>query len=203
MKPDYIQQTKKPTDWKSNYKNYFVRNSKGKHVNVGPSKKWAKGIAKDVVPTWIKNTFYTNYPKPAPPPFKKDKYLSVTIKTFAPDFVPNAYYEKIENVTAPPFERGKYWELLDKMILPEWKDNYYYKIVYDNYQDLAAKGVEKFRELLDGDEISINLKNSIDYDIGDIVGATDTYTGISVMKKVTKKIVTIKNNEINTSYEIG
>ena len=89
------------------------------------------------------------------------------------------------------------------MILPEWKDNYYYKIVYDNYQDLAAKGVEKFRELLDGDEISINLKNSIDYDIGDIVGATDTYTGISVMKKVTKKIVTIKNNEINTSYEIG
>ncbi len=203
MKPDYIQQTKKPTDWKSNYKNYFVRNSKGKHVNVGPSKKWAKGIAKDVVPTWIKNTFYTNYPKPAPPPFKKDKYLSVTIKTFAPDFVPNAYYEKIENVAAPPFEKGKYWELLDKMILPEWKDNYYYKIVYDNYQDLAAKGVEKFRELLDGDEISINLKNSIDYDIGDIVGATDAYTGISVIKKVTKKIVTIKNNEINTSYEIG
>ena len=58
MKPDYVQQTKKPTDWKSNYKNYFVRNSKGKHVNVGPSKTWEKGIAKDVVPTWIKKIIH-------------------------------------------------------------------------------------------------------------------------------------------------
>lgn len=196
-------QTKKPTDWKDNYKNYFIRNNKGDYVKVGPSKVWKNGIAKDVVPKWRKNTFYTDVTKTVAPKFEPKKYYKQNETIKCPDFQVGKYYEKIEHVTAPPFEKGKYWELLDKMILPEWKDNYYYKIVYDNYQDLAAKGVEKFRELLDGDEISINLKNSIDYDIGDIVGATDTYTGISVMKKVTKKIVTIKNNEINTSYEIG
>lgn len=200
--PDYKPQTKEPTDWKNNYKNYYIK-KKRNYVNVGPSKAWKDGVVKDVVPKWQKNTFYTYDSKTVAPQFVKNKYYKKIPNTRRPDFQVGKYYEKIENVTAPPFERGKYWELLDKMILPEWKDNYYYKIVYDNYQDLAAKGVEKFRELLDGDEISINLKNSIDYDIGDIVGATDTYTGISVMKKVTKKIVTIKNNEINTSYEIG
>ncbi len=196
-------QTKKPTDWKDNYKNYFIRNNKGDYVKVGPSKTWKNGVAKDVVPKWRKNTFYTDVTKTVAPKFEPKKYYKQNETIKCPDFQVGKYYEKIENVTAPPFEKGKYWELLDKIILPEWKDNYYYKIVYDNYQDLVAKGVEKFRELLDGDEFSINLKNSIDYDIGDIVGATDTYTGISVMKKVTKKIVTIKNNEINTSYEIG
>lgn len=203
IKPKCEPQRNKPTDWENNYKNYYILNSKGNKVKVGPSKVWRNGVAKDVVPKWRKNTFYTDVTKTVAPKFEPKKYYKQNETIKCPDFQVGKYYEKIEHVTAPPFEKGKYWELLDKMILPEWKDNYYYKIVYDNYQDLAAKGVEKFRELLDGDEISINLKNSIDYDIGDIVGATDTYTGISVMKKVTKKIVTIKNNEINTSYEIG
>lgn len=200
--PDYKPQTRKPTDWKDNYKNYYLKKRKD-YVNVGPSKTWKNGVAKDVVPKWQKNTFYTKVTQTAAPKFELKKYYKKIQKTKRPNFQVGKYYEKAENVTVPPFEHGKYWELLDKMILPEWKENYYYKIVYDNYHDLAVKGVEKFRELLDGDEISIHLKNSIDYDIGDIVGATDTYTGISVIKKITKKIVTINNNEMNTSYEIG
>lgn len=199
----YKPQTKKPTDWKNNYKSYYFRKGKDDYVNVGPSKIWKDGVAKDVVPKWQKNTFYTYDPETVAPQFVKNKYYKKIPNIRRPDFQVGKYYKKIENVTVPPFEKGKYWKLLDKIILPEWKENYYYEIVYDNYQDLAAKGVEKFRELLDGDEININLKNTIDYDIGDVVGATDTYTGISVIKKITKKIVTIKNNEINTSYEIG
>ena len=39
--------------------------------------------------------------------------------------------------------------------------------------------------------------------IGDIVGAKENVTGISVWQPITKKIIKIINGKINIDYEVG
>ena len=39
------------------------------------------------------------------------------------------------------------------------------------------------------------------FDVGDVVGAVDTVTGISVSVPITKKIVSIRNDYMSVSYE--
>lgn len=81
--------------------------------------------------------------------------------------------------------------------------------VYDNSgadsDKLEQDGIKRFQELLDCDkaEISIGESDEFTYDIGDIVGASELRSGISVSTAVTQKIVKIKNGVISTDYKIG
>ena len=80
----------------------------------------------------------------------------------------------------------------------------YYNKVTDNYYSLVEKGKEKIKELQNSDEITIDIKSSkYDYDIGDIIGATDNNTGISIQKPILKKIIRIHKNNINIEYEVN
>ena len=79
--------------------------------------------------------------------------------------------------------------------------------VYDNSnsEDLRSDGIKKLEELRDNDkaEMDLNESESPEYDIGDIVGAMDVKSGVSVASAVSQKIVRINNGAINTEYKTG
>lgn len=82
-----------------------------------------------------------------------------------------------------------------------------YTAVYDyssvgSEDDLVAGGTERFRELLQQDQLDVNFPESDDiYSVGDIVGATDNVTGISIAVPVTKKIVKIEGDLVSVAIE--
>lgn len=82
-----------------------------------------------------------------------------------------------------------------------------YTAVYDyssveSEEDLISGGTERFRELLQQDQLDVNFPESDDiYDVGDIVGATDNVTGISIAVPVTKKIVKIEGDLVSVAIE--
>lgn len=83
-----------------------------------------------------------------------------------------------------------------------------YEAVFDfpnaeSEEDLITYGTERFEELLQQDKLSVSFTDEADdnYEIGDIVGATENTTGISVAVPITKKIVSIKSGELSVSYQ--
>ena len=71
-------------------------------------------------------------------------------------------------------------------------------------EDLKNSGIEELKSLWQPDEILIDFDNTSDScDVGDIVGAVDEITGVSVTSEITKKIVTIKNGQATISYKVG
>lgn len=82
-----------------------------------------------------------------------------------------------------------------------------YAAVYDypsaeSTQKLIEDGASRLAELQKQDDLSVSL-NEAEYafDVGDIVSAIDTVTGISVSVPITKKIVSIRNGYMSVSYE--
>ena len=77
-----------------------------------------------------------------------------------------------------------------------------YTAVYDyssveSEEELISSGTDELKALWSQDSLSIDFDETMDaYDIGDIVGATENVTGVSVASVITKKIVTIKNGQI-------
>ena len=74
-----------------------------------------------------------------------------------------------------------------------------------NSEDLRTDGVKKFAELRNNDKAEIDLSevDGLAYDIGDIVGAKEYKSGVSVSAVVTQKIVKINNGVVSTEYKIG
>lgn len=77
-----------------------------------------------------------------------------------------------------------------------------YVAVYDyssaeDEADLVSSGTERLKELMQQDDLSVDVNDVDDpYDVGDLVGATDSITNISITVPVNKKIVTIKNGVV-------
>lgn len=74
-----------------------------------------------------------------------------------------------------------------------------------NSEDLRSDGIARFNELrnIDKAEIALLETEGLLYDIGDIVGASEFKSGITVAEAVTQKIVKIKNGVVSTEYKIG
>lgn len=74
-----------------------------------------------------------------------------------------------------------------------------------NSEDLRQDGISHFKSLRNNDKAEFSLKeaNAIPYDIGDIVGASEIRTGITVTAVVKQKIIKIKNGVISTEYKTG
>jgi hypothetical protein len=80
----------------------------------------------------------------------------------------------------------------------------YENSVVESLEELESRGVDRFKELALADEVEVALDESDDqYEIQDIVGATDNITGLTVSAEITKKIVTIDNGQITISYKVG
>lgn len=175
----YRMQTRKPTDWSSNYKNYYKRKKKGGFEKIDSKK----------VPKWTAKKYYTRYTYYVTPKFISDKYYRKKITTSVPSFTSNKYYEKTEIENTPHFMHGEH----------------YYKVL-DHYAVMVQDAIKKIEEnSLNCDEIDIDLSSTgQEYDIGDIVGATESVTGISVFQSVKKKIVKITEEENPViTYEVG
>ena len=84
-------------------------------------------------------------------------------------------------------------------------DEYADKYDNSNTEDLRSDGIKHFKELLavDKAELSLNESESRVYDIGDLVGASDIQSGVSVSAAVTQKIVKINNGAVSTEYKTG
>lgn len=71
-------------------------------------------------------------------------------------------------------------------------------------EELENGGKEVIEKSWNSDSVNINFTNTTSvYDIGDIVGAKENVTGISIVQKIIKKIVTLKNERATISYKVG
>lgn len=81
--------------------------------------------------------------------------------------------------------------------------------VYDNssaesLEDLENGGIDRLKELALADEVDAALdEDGNQYEVQDLVGATDNIIGLTVAAEITKKIITIENGEITISYKVG
>lgn len=70
--------------------------------------------------------------------------------------------------------------------------------------ELKDGGKELIRNSWNQDKVQFSFNSNDEvYDIGDVVGALERITNISVSAEITKKIVTIKNNQTTISYKVG
>ncbi len=88
--------------------------------------------------------------------------------------------------------------------LEEYSDTYE-NTSAETRAELIEDGKDKLQKLrdLDSAEISINEDAEKVFDIGDIVGATETRTGVRVSTAVAQKIVRIKNGAVSIEYQAG
>ncbi len=198
QKYKYEMQTQKPSDWSTNFKNYFVRNPKKSGFlpveEIDSNKK--------KVPTWQVGRYYTKKSYTVALVWSKNTYYTQKKESKVPTWVTGTYYTKVI-VNVPAWKAATYYEKKTKTILPEWMTNTYYEKKIDSYAELVQAGIEKLQQSYHCDSISITLDLQGNYDIGDIVGATDAVTGIAVWQPIVKKIVTIKENIENIQYEVG
>ena len=82
-----------------------------------------------------------------------------------------------------------------------------YTAVYDysNAEDTAELikgGTERLKELLQQDDLTVDV-NEVDdpYDVGDIVGASDDVSGLTISVPVTKKIIRVQNGIMSVDLE--
>ena len=75
----------------------------------------------------------------------------------------------------------------------------------ESSEDLRKSGIERLKELRATDvaDISIIESDGITFDVGDIVGAKEYRSGISVAATVSQKIVKINNGAVRTEYKTG
>jgi hypothetical protein len=82
--------------------------------------------------------------------------------------------------------------------------------VYDNsnvatVDELKRNGIKRLKELWAADTAELNVleQGDIVFDIGDIIGATEVRSGVSVSATVLKKIVKIENGAVRIEYKTG
>lgn len=80
--------------------------------------------------------------------------------------------------------------------------------VYDNsnvatVDELKSGGIKRLKELWSSDsaEMDVLEQDDLVYDIGDIIGATDVKSGITIVESVKQKIVRIDSGKISTEYK--
>jgi hypothetical protein len=85
-----------------------------------------------------------------------------------------------------------------------------YAEVYDyssaeSLEELTKSGISKLEEYQQEGSASgtLTADEGVEYDVGDLMGATEQLTGMSISAEITKKIVNISNGEITISYKIG
>lgn len=111
--------------------------------------------------------------------------------------------------------------LADRMVLHLYVDQfgrigstqYYFGLeeiteIYDyssaaSLEELRENGVKQLEDLRNNDkvELTTNEGSGLEYDIGDIIGGTDTTTGNTASAVVTQKIVTINNGVVSINYK--
>lgn len=80
--------------------------------------------------------------------------------------------------------------------------------VYENanaesLEDLERGGIDRLKELALADEINASLDEDRNYDVQDLICATDNITGLSTTAQIVKKIVVVERDAVTITYETG
>lgn len=193
----YVVQTQRPTDWNTNFTSYFKKKKiSGYEAVVGTGKDKKKA------PAWGAKKYFTKVSYQVAPAWKETKRYTFVQKTAAPTWKEGTYYTK--NVqTVPAWAEDTYYTKTNELFIPEFEAGAVYERRIDNYEKLVEGGLEKLTESYDCDKIAIALDPDEEYDIGDVVGASENITGITVWQPITKKIVKIEGTKQEISYQIG
>ena len=192
----YVVLTMEPTDWKDNWRNYYVYN-----VYLGEEYGTAYVKLGDLVSRLspdLQQVFNI-----IPWPFQPKNIYAKQAYDVAPKWKAETYYTQYADTHAPAWEASKFYSVTDTIVKPPFKKYGIYEKKLDHFADMVAGGLEILKNSYNCDSISIDLDLEGVYDIGDIVGATETVTGLSVWQPISKKIVTIKNGQITISYKVG
>lgn len=74
----------------------------------------------------------------------------------------------------------------------------------ESSEELESSGIQTLKDLWNMDSIETDFDlDSKSFDVGDIVGGIDQETGIAGKAEITKKIVSISENETNITYKVG
>ena len=212
--------TIKPSDWSTNWKNYYCIYMTGDFTKLGNVALYNK---RKKAPKWKTNSKGKSIER---------RFYTQEYYTVAPKFGSRTYYAKSTKPDIPAFDGSNWKDEYDKykkiasgkkISYPEWKNDYYYQksaghldvgIVFqpnvyynkveNHYKSMIEQGIEEFKKLYNSDEISLDL-NQYDnnYDIGDIIGAQEPITGIFVAQPISKKIITIEKDNIKIEYEVN
>nr|DAY92786.1 MAG TPA: hypothetical protein [Caudoviricetes sp.] len=191
QKEAYKVQTRQPTDWNGNYKNYYrktTRKERKKDKKLGTyTNVTGTGKKKNGVPKWSAKKYYTKISYTVAPAWK------------------SWHLRKVTSVNAPAWRSGTYYTQQNVIIKPTWQSGTYYKKELDHYAAIVESGLEKLEEAYHCDSISVDFHpdDNIEYDINDIIGATEHITGLSVWQPITKKIVKITEETQSIEYEVG
>ena len=138
-----------------------------------------------VAPVWKKETRYT---------YKKTEQT--------PTWKSGTYYTK-QDGQAPTWKAGTYYKKSSDKVAPKWTTGTYYTKVTDQYATMVAEAVKRLQKTT-RDTLKIDLEETEQsYDIGDIIGAVESVTGISTIQEVTQKIVKINNDDVTITYEVS
>ena len=69
--------------------------------------------------------------------------------------------------------------------------------------ELINAGTKKLKELNSSDKIDVDLDDTYEFDIGDMIYAEVVRPSLSVVRRVTKKIVKINKDQITINYNVG
>lgn len=221
-KERYVNQTMEPSDWKSGFKSYYELNPTiVYHCTVselGADGIWRKHTetlesVEQVVNTATKRYTevqqdiakweYENLSGKKAPVWRPKKYYTKQSYTTAPTWDENKYYIKSVTATAPLWETGKYYSVISAEVIPMFATGKYYELFIDNYADLIVNGLKRMQKYFNCDSVAIKLNAVQEYDVNDIVGASEHITGISIFQPITKKIVKISGGREIIEYEIG
>ena len=86
--------------------------------------------------------------------------------------------------------------------IDEVVDVYNYPNV-ESSAELDREGRKKLKELNASDKIDVNLDDAYEFDIGDTIHAEVVRPSLSVVRRVTKKIVKINKDQITINYNVG
>lgn len=86
--------------------------------------------------------------------------------------------------------------------LAEITEVYDYSSV-ESLDELEKEGRKEMESRRADGKVDVTLSQTQNFDISDIIGATEHVTGISVTKHISKKIVTIENGRLKVDYNIN
>lgn len=203
-KSTYKMTTSQPSDWNSNWKDYYKKSSSGKYYHPSKKEKWKentfyKKTTKTVAPEYKKNTYYKLTPKPdKAPTWSANTYG--TRAQVVPTWQANTYYKKR---TYPTWVTNKYYTAEKYQPIPPWVADLYYTEFEDHYEALIEGAKKKIESYSMKNELTITLDENRIYDINDKVGASDEVTGIGAIERITQKIVKIKRGIVSFDYKTG
>lgn len=73
----------------------------------------------------------------------------------------------------------------------------------ESLEELRTGGEDRLRELRSNDKVEVLVDDgaALEYDVGDIIGGSDTYSGNTAKATITKKIVRIDNGAVSIDYK--